>query len=90
MLAMDFGLHKPIAIVDPPTEQHCELGIHTPLALMQNFRAWIRASDLVPPYLLRALTPAETVGRLSAVRVRTHARHARPRGQVERVLIGPP
>ncbi len=86
-LAMDFGLHKPITIVDPPTEHHCELGIHTPLALMgaANFHAWIRASASGAPYVLRTLPPDETTGQLLAVRARTRARHARPRAHIERV-----
>jgi hypothetical protein len=86
-LAMDFSLHKPITIIDPPTTHHCELGIHTPLALMEtpNFQAWIRGSAPGPPYILRTLPPEEAVGQLNAVRARTRARHARPRAQIEAI-----
>jgi hypothetical protein len=86
VLAMDFGLHKPITIVDPPTEHDCELGIRTPLALMEtaNFQAWIRASAPGAPYVLRTLPSDEAIGQLRAVRARTRARYARPRAHIER------
>jgi hypothetical protein len=84
-LAMDFGLHKPITIVDPPTKHYCELGVHTPLALMETpkYRAWIRESTPGAPYIFQSLPPQGETGRLSAVRARTRARHARPRLLIE-------
>jgi hypothetical protein len=89
-LAMDFGLHVPISIADPPTDHFCDLGIHTPLALMkmQNFRAWIKkATDT--PYIIRAIPPEQSRGRLAAVRARMRSRHARSRMIVERTLAYP-
>jgi hypothetical protein len=91
-LKMDFGFHEPIrshdfTIDDSPRLPFCELGIHTPLALMEtpNYRAWIRESAPGAPYMLRTLPADESAGGLNAIRARTRARHARPRAQIERL-----
>jgi len=87
MLAMEFGLHAPTGIADPPRDHFCHLGIHTPMALMEtpNFRAWLKTPAYLPE-ILRTIPPESATGALAAVRARTQARHARARSVVERQL----
>jgi len=90
-LAMDFALHQPISVAERPTDHFCDLGIHTPLALMETprFHAWVKEGSSPVPYMLRTLPPEPAVGQLAAVRARTRARYARPRAIVEgRVVEG--
>ena len=63
MLALDFGLHKPVALVDAPTATYCEFGIHTPRALLETprYHAWVCESNSPAPYVLRTL-PSEAAG----------------------------
>ena len=79
-LAMDFGLHVPISIADPPTDHFCDLGIHTPLALMKIAElSCMDKATTDTPYIIRAISPERSRGQLAAVRARTRSRHARPR-----------
>jgi len=85
-LRMDFGFHDPIrshdlTIDDSPRFPFCNLGIHTPQALMEtaNFRAWMKAAATAPPEIMQTVPPESATGQLQAVRARTHARNARPR-----------
>jgi hypothetical protein len=65
-----------------------ELGIDNPKALkdLANFEAWVKTIENGQPgspRLIKTLPPVATLGRLSAVRNRTHARYARPRKKIE-------
>jgi len=89
LLAPEFGLHTPILVNDPINAAACELGIHTPQALMgtPNFEAWAKTvEDGAPgsPRRLRTRPPGETHRRLTAVRSRTRARYARSRARIEK------
>ena len=88
LLAPEFGVHAPILVNDRLDTSACEMGIHSPQTLMTtpNFEAWIRTiEEGIPggPCLIRTIAPAETLGRLPAVRNRTQARYARPRAKAE-------
>jgi type IV secretory pathway TraG/TraD family ATPase VirD4 len=90
-LAPEFGLHAPLrshdlTIDDPPLSPYCERGIHAPHVLMDtpDFHVWIKRAPLLPE-MMRSIPPEPITGWLPAVRARTHARHARPRAQIERL-----
>jgi hypothetical protein len=89
-LKMDFGYHQPVrspdvTMDDAPRHHFCDLGIHTPLTLMEtpNFHAWVKVAA-TPPAIMATIPPHPATGQLGAVQARTRARHARPRAQIER------
>lgn len=70
-LKMDFGFHQPIrshdlTIDDSPRLPFCDLGIHSPQALMEtpNFRAWIKAGTS-PPEIMATLPDEPATGSLA-------------------------
>lgn len=87
-LAMEFSLHRPVSVADLPTAPYCDLGIHTPLALMLTPRhhAWIRENAPSAPYLFETRPAEQMPSQLAAVRNRTTSRYARERAQVERAM----
>jgi type IV secretory pathway TraG/TraD family ATPase VirD4 len=68
-----------------------ELGLDNPKALkdLANFEAWVKTIENGQPgnpKLIKTLPPVVALGRLGAVRNRTHARYARPRERIEQEI----